>query len=82
MGSGTGHHRGDCGQFGYRNSQKQQQHQVIPIDPSFQSWQHKMPSDVLIFLDLTKFKTEPCPYLSVSEDMQRTLTKKGNSSDM
>ena len=35
----------------------------VPYNPAYQSWQEKGPNDVLIFLDLTKFKTEPCPFL-------------------
>ena len=36
----------------------------IPYNPSYLSWQEKDPDDVLIFLDLNKFKTQPCSMIS------------------
>jgi hypothetical protein len=38
------------------------------FNPSFRSWREKEPEEILIFLDLTKFKTEPCPYLNQSNE--------------
>lgn len=41
--------------------QKQQSDSQGGFNPSYLNWRPKTSSDILIFLDLTKFKTQPCP---------------------